>query len=272
MKRTIGSNLRLLAALAAGLAATAAGPETPPEFTVQVAGVKVQKTAYPGDDSLYVFNQNTTGTEVALLVISSEPGLLKPDTKKCRITKFTDDKGTDLLRKAEKPQPFAPAPGIWPFPKVSSDARACVLEVKSPRRPAGGATSLRLEGELELNVGTGRVTAKQPGVALEKGTDFTVGTATFRIQKAGKPGFGDEPLAIDLKMPAETEKIVKIRFLDDAGEEIESRRSATMRFGSQRTWTYSLKKAAEKCTVELTSWKELSTVKVPVAVDVALGL
>lgn len=274
MRNTIGMRTPLLAAVVALGAATleARTGQSAGGFKVEVKGVKVQGPAYAGDEQLYAFNQNTPGTDVALLVLSPKPGLLKPDTKKCRITKFTDDRGTDLLKKAASKGGFSRDPGFWPFPKVSSDGKACLLELKSPQVPKKGAKSLRLEGELEMRIGQGKVTQKQARVAFRKGASFKVGSASFQIGEVGKPGFGDAEQEIQLKMPADVDKIIKIRFLDASGTELESKRSGSMSFGNQTTWTYELKKAAKSCTVEVTSWKQLSTVTVPMRLTISLGL
>src|ERR1043165_1206777 len=103
--------LLLLTAFALGLAQARA--------KVEVVGLHVSKPAYKEDKELAGMDSQNP-VRVDLLVVLEEPGIIKIDDKKCKIAKFADDKGTDLLGKNS----FGDFWPIGPFPKLSKDQKA----------------------------------------------------------------------------------------------------------------------------------------------------
>jgi hypothetical protein len=186
--------------------------------------------------------------------------------KKCALTKFVDDKGTDLL----KPKPKFGSP-VASFPKFSADRHACLLQVRSESLPARGAKVLALEGTLVLTGAQGQDVHKAK-VKLAKGTTFQAGAVTFTVKGSGKPDWGDDPFQVSLEIKADVDPVATLRFLDAAGQEIKSRRQSTMRGMGRIQWDYVLKQKADEATVEVSLWKGMQEVTVPMKLQFGVGL
>jgi hypothetical protein len=249
---------------------------TSSKIKVEAAAVVVVRDVGLGENEVGPFNQNEPGTKVALLVTSADAGILSLE-KKSKLASMRDDKKTDLLAaKPKKEGGFAEA-GIWPFPKMGKDGKSCVIEVNSFGVPAKGSKSVLLEGTLALVTAQGQETAKPVDVKLEKGSKIKAGTLELVIEKTGKDGFDDKfPFEISISSGKGGRHLAKLRFLDGAGKEIESKagsRSHMSGFGEESwNWDYRLKSEVKACAVEATLWKQLADVEVPFKLEVSLGL
>jgi len=149
------------------------------------------------------------------------------------------------------------------------------VELQAHACPAPGAKSLQIEGSLTLSIGKDQDVVTQEKVEARKDVTFKAGSAAFKITEAGKNDFGDDPMKISLESK-DGLKIAAIRFLDPAGKEIESRLGSrgSMSFGGDATysWDYTLKRSVPSLTVEVTLWKKVETVQVPLKLNVSLGL
>jgi len=263
-----------------GLLAVAVRSEDPPKGTepavkVRACGLQVVGKGYGDDnDALRPLNSFGAGTTVALLVTPGVGTLIQILNDECKVMKFTDDKGTDLLAGDMK---FG-QPGFNYGAQISKDGKATMMEVRGPGLPAADATSLTIEGTTAFMASaTGKTeTAKAENVELKKDGKFTAGALAFTIREAGKPQWGDEPLAIDLACKASLETVKSVTFLDANGKEIESHRNSTGResFGGDTTWSmsFTLKQKVDKATVVVESWADAKKVFVPVILKVKLGM
>jgi hypothetical protein len=242
----------------------------------EVVSLSVSKSSAKDDKDL-VPNYGLP-VRIGILATLPESGIVRLEEKKSKVTKFSDDKGTDLLqKKAKSKDDFFGDPGpIGAFPKVGKDLKTCYLEIQSQTVPASGAKSLTLEGTLLFMTGKGQDVDKQEIKEPKRGATFKIGTASFRIDDVGKPKFGDAPFQVILSSK-EGARVVKVRFLDADGKEIESSSpgSGTSSFGDSEptySWTYDLKREVKSFTVEATLWKQVATVEVPLKLTVTLGL
>ncbi len=266
--------LRIASILALWVVGAQAQDTTAARSKVEVVGLTVNKAPYQGDKDLRPNMDPAPGTKVVVLVAVDEGGIIKLDERKSRLTKFSDDKGTDLLAAKPDKDSFSSGP-IGSFPKYSRDRKGCVVDLQAHASPAPGAKSLLVEGTLAFSVGKDQEGIKQEKVDAKKDTVFKAGAASFRITEAGKNDFGDDPMKIALESK-DGLKIAKIRFLDAAGKEIESRLGShgSMSFGGDATysWDYTLKQMQTTVTVEVTLWKKVELIQVPVKLNVSLGL
>jgi hypothetical protein len=243
---------------------------------VEVVGLHVNKAPYKEDKELVTSMEPAPGIRLDLLVTIDEPGIIKLDEKKCKISRFADEKGTDLLGKkgGAKDDASMDSGPIGPFPKVSKDLKACLVSVEVKAAPAAGAKTLLLEGGLALVVGKGQEVAKQEKVELKKGAALKVGSIGLQIEAAGKPDFGDAAMQVTLSSK-DGAKVARLRFLDSGGKEIESKPggSNSMSSGGETTysWSYDFTQELKVITVEATLWKQVVTVDVPVKLSLSVG-
>lgn len=245
------------------------------DMKVEAAALVVAKDLGLGENEVGPFNQNEAGTKIALRVSSGSAGILGLEEKKCMIVSMKDDKGSDLLAAKPKKESFSRT-GIWPFPKIAKDGTSCVVELHAHGVPAKGARSILLEGTLALLTAQGQETVKQ-AVQLGKGAKIQSKALELVVEKTGKDGFDDQfPFQVSFSGGKGGRSLAKIRFLDAAGKEIESKAGGVSRmsgFGEDSwTWDYNLKSELKACVVELVLWKQLGEASVPFKLEVSLGL
>jgi hypothetical protein len=241
---------------------------------VEVVGVHITKTAYKEDKDLWVGSGSGPGVRLDVVATSDEGGIIKLDDKKSKITKFADDKGTDLLKKpAGSDDGFSGFGPIGPFAKVSKDTKACLLSVDGKSVPAAGAKSIQLEGTIVLIVGKGKEVAKE-NVELRKGVGFKAGGVAFKIDSVGKPDFGDAAMQLQLSTK-EGSKVAQVRFLDSTGKEIDAKPagSSSMSFGDDTSysWNYDFKQEVKAAAIEVTLWKGVANLDIPVKASISVG-
>lgn len=247
------------------------------KLTVEAAAIVVARDVGLGENEPGPFNQNEPGTKIALLVKSSGPGILGVEDKKSRIASMKDDKGNDLLAAKPKKDGGFSRTGLWPFPKIAKDGKSCVLEVHAHGLPAKGARSIQVEGTLALLTAQGQEAVKQADVKLQAGTKIKAGELELAVEKVGKDGFNDLfPFQVSFSGGKGGRSFSKVRFLDAAGKEIESRPGSVSRmsgFGDETwSWEYNLKSEVKACALEITLWRQLSEASVPFKLEVSLGL
>jgi hypothetical protein len=270
-----------VASLVAGLA-LAVRSEDPPQGTepaqkVRACGLQIVGKGYGAaddNDALRPLNSFGSGTSVAILVTPGAGTLIEILNDECKVIKFTDDKGTDLLKGDMK---FG-SPGFSYGAQISKDGKAVMMEARGPGLPSAEAAFLTLEGTTAFMVSpSGKTdTVKAENVELKKDGKFTAGTMAFTIREAGKPQWGDDPLAIDIACKTSLDTVKSVKFLDANGKEIEANRNSTGResFGGDTTWSmsFTLKQKVEKATVVVESWADAKKLFVPVILKVKLGM
>jgi len=269
-------------AISVGQPAPAQAPSAP---KVEVRGIRIVGDAY-GDarHRLSAYNWNK-GTNVALFITKPDGGIIEFTRANSRLTKFTDDKGTNLAAVTEgswgDDQPFGP------FQQVSSDGKARIVEIQGAGAPTKGAAVVSASGMISLRCGSKKVTAKQENVALTPGTKIIAGAITFEVSKTGKPemfAFGGMPGAakagdrwsVTLHANADCSNIAEIKFLDAASREMEVRDggSSSTSFGNAvaAEKTFILPKKVDFATIVITYWTDMKEVKVPFDIKATLGL
>lgn len=262
------------ALLLLALPARAQETKAPSPVKVEAVGLHVNKAPHQGDPELAPNMEPAPGTEIAVLLALAEGGIIKLDERKSKVSKIADDKGTNLLAAKPPKESFFSGP-LSSFPKFTKDRKACIVEFQAHACPAAGSKEVQVEATIVLSVGQGQEVVKQEKVEAKKGAGFKAGAASFKITEAGKNDFGDDPMKLSLESK-DGLKVAKMRFLDAAGKEIESRLGShgSMSFGADATysWDYTLKQMVPGMTVEVTLWKKVESIEVPVKLTVSLGL
>ena len=275
MRRMMVWTCSVLLAVGLGVCGEAEGAAAKP--TVEVRGVRVVGKGYGkgkyGSQELSPFNW-TTGVQIAVLVRHPGGGLLELDRTACKLKKFTDDKGTDLL-KASKASAFG-ARGFGMGSKISEDGKACMAELVSGGIPAKGAKEIVASGTMVFKSATKKKTFTHKNVAIKRGSKVKAGAITFEITKASKPQWGDAALEITLKTNTDISSIATIKFRDATGKEIPSQGAggSTMKMGDRVTIEkgFQFKKKVTVATVAIDYWMDMKTLKVPFDVKATIGL
>lgn len=249
------------------------------QVDLSVIGLQVVGDGYSpagGDrkmnQELRAFNWSK-GTKVALLLKSQGKAIVALDEDGSKISVFGDDQGTDFTKMKGK---FGREGVGFGFPRVSEDGKALLAEVATSGIPKKGSKVVVLKGELLVSVASKSALKKSEVVELKKGAELTVGKYTFKVEKVGKPDWGDAALAISLKSPVDHKEFKGIVFYDAEGKEIESEQagSGSMGMFGKRTYTVSFNfmKKIDKIIMGVEQWTDLEVIKVPIDLKVGAGL
>jgi len=245
------------------------------DFRVEVRGLRIVGDGYNDDQSMRPFNW-TYGTTVVLLIQAEAGNIIDFDDDNSTIKMARDDKGTDLMKSVGKGMNSTPDFGS--FPDISSDRKACLIDLKFPRNPAPGAVRLKCSGTMKLFCATEKVSFEMKDVALKKNTEIIVGSFFLVISDVSRPEWqADEyPLSVTFQSRKRFDTLESVKFYDAEGDEIESSEagSSESRFMGSVTATrdYNLTKKLDKATIVFTFWKDWKMVPVPFSVTTSLGL
>jgi hypothetical protein len=248
-----------LAALFSSTSLLAAGENK--SKTLRVVTLSIVKPLAEKDSEL-TFLSRPTGTAIELIV--SQPGkrLLALDERASQLTRFTDDKKTDLS-KTERDGCFEDFNR-----RVSPDGTRLGFGIRTTVVPAAGATRLLLKGKLVLMIGTQEKTVEVKKVALEGGGSVKVGPCEVRQDK--RP-FGEGSL---VRVQHSEPNLKGIVFLDKDGKVLpsESVGSSFTRNGQTiYTVEYSVKGKLENGIVRVTYFSKIERVTVPLDLDIGVG-
>jgi hypothetical protein len=261
--------------------------ESGEEIKVVATGLRLVAPPVSQDESVRAFNWSlaewSSGTAVALLITAPRGGLVQFDSASSALTRFADDKGTDLL--AQPAPTVAATPpgvqrgagnnGIGLFPKISQDGRFCAVEVNTPNLPAKGASRLRLEGAFTLLCATEKTEHAQKDVPLKAESRILAPNLELVVREVGKPELGAEPLGLTLRASRDLDEVAEIRFYRADGVEVKSRRTGTSKMALPGAvtvdWSYNLADKVDSATVKVFLWKELRKKRAPFALDVDVG-
>jgi len=256
-------NRSLLTAAASALAATALAAPPPPAALpkVSVAGVRVVGIGY-GEEGreAQAFNESS-GVGLALVAqTSSGGGIIAFDEDKSSLDELTDSTGKNLLDEAS----------IWPFPKLTKDGKAVIVEMKARGVPAAGATEVHAKGKLSLTTATGSKPLKVANVALANDKTFKLGTGVVTLSDVEA---GEGTTSVTFKGPLPVFAAIRgIKFLDAQGQPVESSSMGSGRMNDVAMASYRLTTAAKAVTLEVDQWQGMKAIVVPFDVKAGLGL
>ena len=228
--------------------------------TVSVAGLRV---VMPGlgeqGTEIRAFNESS-GMALALFVKLSGGGIVEMVSDKSALTSLTDDTGANLLEEAR----------FGPFPKVTKDGSAALIEVEARGRPSQGATSISAEGSIVLRSSSGTTVQKVSGLRLESGKTFKVGAAIVTLGEVTAQG---DYAGLTLKLSRSTLLTIKeIRFKDAKGQPISTSRTGSGWSNDDAEVSYQIPAAVKTANLELDVWQNLKEQTVPFNLKFGLSL
>jgi hypothetical protein len=248
--------------LAAGLLPAPAQPAGAPQWSVLELSV-----ARPSEDKFASGYKSGTKVTVAVHLPGRLLAGLEPD--KCKLLAFTDDRNTDLMA-AAAPDKFRTYGLASRGLHVSNDCAHGAVVFHAPGLPAAGATKIRIKVDLVVRVGKDEKTIEEKNVALPLGVNLPFGT--LKMSEAGLSHYlnysGDRPLK-------------SLVLLDAAGKEIPFAYPSKISGGLQQTakdkanYHYSgrfyLKSRINRCTVRVTYFETVETIRVPLDIEASVG-
>jgi hypothetical protein len=219
------------------------------------------------------------GTSLTFLLDEPQQLILGLEAKDCKITKFRDDKDTDLaaaMDSAEGQRPFEPRRGQEEGPvsvEVDPSGHRATVTVHSPQLPAGGANRIQLEAVFVVKYGRGERTIEQKNVNL-KVDKLTVGPVPLVVMSQDGAGQGmiqRDGTQVTLFHHEPLREIRKVVFIGPDGEEIQTRGSGWGQSGNIHQTSYALVKKVETCTIRLTVPETIEKVHMAVAINTGIG-
>ena len=218
---------------------------------------------------------NEPGTSLYLKIPGNGKVIIGIDEKASKLTSFVDDKGTDLSKKRK-------IKGPWGFgikhywltkTRISKEGKACIVQINSQHTPQAKAQALTLKADIVLSCGAAKKTVRKENFALKTGSTLAVGTMNLKVEKAGKPEWGDAKLSVTFSSKDEFSTITSLEFLDSNGKKIDSRHVGSGSSGrNYYSRTYALQQKVDTATISVTYYAELESVTVPIDIRTALGL
>ncbi len=224
--------------------------------------------------------KDPSNTEVGL---STKPGstlyvkILQPDKfiihvnrEGSKLMSFSDDKGTDFSKQKDKR--FGQA-WLYPLSKITEDGHTCIVTIRSDQLPKTDAREIAIKANIALTCGSDQKTERLGNVALKPETTFNVGSMTIKIDKVGKPGWGDAKLNVEFSTKQNLAKIKTLEFVGPDGQKIKAHGSSSHRSGSRVfKKSYDLDKKVDSVTLVVTSFDKVESVVVPIDIRTGIGL
>jgi hypothetical protein len=246
-------------ATAAPPAKKTAAPAKAAAPTVSVAGIRVVGQGY-GEDGREAqpFNESP-GVGLALVVQAKDGGIIAFDDDASALGEINDSEGNSLLDNAS----------IWPFPKLTKDGKAVVIEMKTQGVPAVGSTHVSARGTITVTTATGSKPVKVPNVKLANEATFKLGAGVVTLEDVSAE---ESSTSLTLKGPLSVIGSIRgWKFLDAKGAEIESSDRGYGRSNDTAFKSVSVSTTAKAVTMELDVWQGLKQAAIPVDVKAGLG-
>ena len=247
------------------------------EVKVELAGLQVTAKGYvpKGENEFYSLRavNRQLGTKVGLLVTSSDKAIVKLDEEKSKVTVFSDDQETDLIKVKGR---FGRKSGVFRMTSEAKDGKAIITHVESSGVPKKGAKNLTLKGGLVVSLASKSKEVRSELTVLKKGEKLVVGEDAFEVNSLGKPDWGDDPIQVELKSSVRYKAFKGFHFYDSEGNKAASHRSGSGSMGivGKRTYTvsFNLKKKVDKIVLAVDEWSDLEVVKIPFDFTIGAGL
>lgn len=228
----------------------------------EVIAVAIQKIENPEDRPL----MTDASTTLMVKLTAGDWKLIDMDQSRCRLTAFTDDKGTDLL--AQKPEW---SDFVGSFPKFSADRSSCAVTLSSAVLPAAGARTLKAAGKLSLTVARGQDENKTDPIEFAAGTAFKVAGLPFEIESAAKSEWQEGKYEVSVTIKEKAETVASIKLLDADGNEVAFTEGGGWSGMGQRNQSFLLDAEMKQGRLLVTTWKETKEVDFALEVETGLG-
>ena len=249
------------------------------DLSARVVGLRVIDQTFPSDAFEYSPFTGEAGTQLKLLVSSSDKSIVEVLRDESSISSMKADDHQDLLRKSDETSDSQAGvsflnSAISPFLTLSKDRSQAVVEVNAPAVPAKQSGHIAMEGQLAIRVAKKEETIRLENVALESGPLDLNGFDVAITEAAKKVDWdGVERLTIDLTFRGESADAIKsVRFLGPAGHEVDIEGGSTMTFPTGKVMTFPLADDIGRATIVLEFWRGVETIVLPLDVTQTIGL
>jgi hypothetical protein len=229
----------------------------PSKSTVEAVSLNLIKKL---DDKNFPFTASATAIDV--LVSNQDRRFLGVDPSS-EVTEFKDDKGTSLMK-----SDFFVKTSFGSTPRLALDRRSVVVNVNSHLLPAKGATKLHLKGNLVLIAGIDEKSTDEKELEMKTNSEAKVDDFTLKVTM--DKGFAGSGGTFTVKSSRPNVKGVSVK--DAAGKAVEVSQGYFYGFGKNWIYSYTLKKPMSKVKIAVTWFSKEEKVKVPVNLEVSLGL
>lgn len=231
--------------------------------SVEVAGLRIVGPGMGRNGSeLRAFNQSP-GLAVALgFTVPEGLQLVEIDDDACNLQALTQNDGTSLLEDVD-----------WgPFPDVSEDGRAGLIEFSTGRRPSAGAESLSAKGTVSLRVARNAQSGPATGFAAKVGTEFSAAGGNFLVQVAGEDeDYGGYRLVLET-LEETADRISEFQFKDADGEVVETNGRGTMTMGTRTQLEFYIEGSKVPAALDLVWFDGLESIDLPFDLEINLSL
>ena len=160
---------------------------------------------------------------------------------------------------------------------ISKDGKFLRVEVGGDgAKPVKGKVEAKGEITVTTASGKGQVSTEmiqwKPGQEVRFPED--AGLPTFKIDKIGKPKWGDDKWEVTLKCNKDFEKFVSVKFVDEKGHEHKAKRGSWSSMGVMGIKTVSVSYRSpdeiSKAKMVAEVWNDVKKIKVPVSLSVGM--
>ncbi|WP_425400920.1 SHD1 domain-containing protein [Aeoliella sp.] len=248
---------------------------------VEVVGLEFGKATpeIPEEQGEMMVRMGFEGTAVHLWLYDAERSFLGIDDQASKVTKLTDDLGTDLLKDTNPGGGFSMpgfSMGMQSNPvqaDVAEHRHRCDVQISGPNPPAKGAKQIMLDAVLVARFGGKTEQVEAPAVKLAQGAEYQLGPIKFAVERLEKDSFFDEDkLVVVLKTEDSIDVLQKVEFLDADGNVLEHAERGSMSgggFGTQINYAFS--QELDTLGMRLHYFKDVDTVEVPVKLSTGVG-
>jgi hypothetical protein len=246
-------------------ATKAPAPATPPAPAgampqIAAAGIRVTGLGLGTNGTeLKPFNESP-GTTVALSIQAPKgSGIVDIDDHGSKLDVFSDDKGASLLEEGR----------VGPFPKISEDGSAALVELEVRARPSTGAGAIVAQGTIAMTLAGGSKPMRAANVKIDANQTFKIGATTLTISE---PKVEDESTRFTVNLPRSLLTTIRqVRFFDAKNAPIEGDRRGSGYFNEKAQLELEVKTKDKAFSIEFEVWQNLRTVKAPFKVEAGLG-
>jgi hypothetical protein len=211
----------------------------------------------------------SSGTALKLLLSNAAGELVSFDAKGSVLASCKDDKGTDLLPRT---QPSTADGAFGPFFRLSDDRKLLEFDLRAPRVPVKGSSSMTVTGTLAVRCAKNKKDFTQEGVKLVDGTAVSLGSMSVVVTRVGETKFTDGQHGFSLRTSGDFEQLAGLVFKKADGTVIKYKCPNIWKSGAFTTRDYIFPEKIEGVTIIASLWTDMTTQMVPFDVKITVGL
>jgi thiol-disulfide isomerase/thioredoxin len=237
-------------------------------FTVKATGIHIQR--HLTDEQLALIPGGRNGMVVQLLISAPGKRIVGIDESHSTISKFSDDNGSEL-RKYDEGDFWEGA--FTHEARTSQDGHSSAVEIASAAEPSLDATKIILKGSLVIKIAGTERSLESKDVLLQPDSKFEVGPYEMKLAEIKTKDLRENmKVGLTLNFDGDPDAIRSIKFFDPLKREIGIAAIRSTSSDNHNTREYQLSERPKTITVHLDGYEKLDKVKVPVDLQIGLGL